>query len=181
MKSVMMSAVLVVLGLFSQAQAAIFANPTHNGYALDWCRNFEQGCGKQAADLYCQKKGYGTAGSFAMRPQVSVPTMTIGQNAICSPSVHRCDSFQYISCQETKKTFFIPKYNGYRLDWCKQFEQGCGALAAQAYCQKQGFPKLASFVKQSQVKVPTMIIGSNAICNPAYHVCDSFLSISCTK
>ena len=172
---------LVGFAFVSNASAAHFANPKWYGYDLDWCRNFESACGQPAADLYCQKRGYPQSTAFQILPTVSVPTMTIGQNAICNPSVHRCDSFAYIDCQETVKVFNYPVYNGYRLDWCRQFEQECGQPAAQQFCQKAGYTQVVAFGIQNQLTVPTMTVGSNAICNPAYHRCDSFSYVECKK
>ena len=183
MKKNLLSAVvgIMFMGLFSQAWAAHFSGPTWNGYALDWCVNFEQGCGKPAADLWCKKKGYNQSSSFVKRNAMTVPTMTIGQNAICNPSVHRCDSFVSIDCLESAHVFHLPKTNGYRLDWCRHFENECGAPAAQTFCQKNGYPHLVSFQKQSHLNIPTMTIVSNAICNPKFHTCDSFTFVSCKK
>lgn len=180
MKTVL-AAVLAMLawGISGEANAAHFAFPKWNGYALDWCKNFEQACGKPAADLYCQKRGYPQAVAFNKLNRVSYQTMTIGQNAICDPRDHVCDSFSSIDCQETVATFYAPKYNGYRLDWCREFEGACGAPAALRYCQKAGYAQLVSFHIQPRVSVPTMTVGSNAVCNPAYHTCDSFSYVQC--
>ena len=167
------------LGLVSHANAAHFVDPKWNGYALDWCKDFEQGCGAPAADQFCQDKGYPTATAFQIWPQVNFPTMTIGQNAICNPADHRCDAFASIDCKETVKTFPAPTINGYRLDWCREFSADCGAPAALEYCQKSGYADLVNFQKQSALTVPTMIIGDNAVCNPKFHGCDSFTYIQC--
>jgi len=172
---------LLILASFSPAWAIKFNYPKWNGYALDWCATFENNCGKPAADLYCQKKGYPQSTGFVKIDSVNYQTMTIGQNAICNPSVHRCDSFQSISCLENIKVFNQPKHNGYRLDWCRQFEQQCGQPAALTYCQKQGYSQVIGFQKQGPLTSSTMTIGSNAICNPQYHHCDSFSYIRCKK
>lgn len=172
----------LALAIFTDANAATrIHSPKWHGYALDWCKNFEGQCGQPAADLYCQKYGYNKSSGFQIEPAVSVQTMTVGQNAICNPSVHRCDSFAYIDCEETQKTFNYPVYNGYRLDWCRQFETGCGAQAANLFCQKKGFVQSVAFARQNQLSVQTMTVGSNAICNPAFHVCDGFSYITCKK
>jgi hypothetical protein len=170
---------LVVWGMSGEAMAARFNGPKWNGYALDWCKNFEGACGKPAADLYCQKKGYPQSTGFVKLDRVSYQTMTIGQNAICDPRNHQCDSFASIDCQETVKTFFTPTYNGYRLDWCRVFEGQCGAAAATQYCQKAGYAYLVSFHIQPHVSTPTMTVGSNAICDPRFHGCDSFSYVQC--
>lgn len=97
-----MMAALIGLGVFgfgASATAKVFPNPKWNGYALDWCRTFEQGCGKPAADMYCQKKGYPQSTSYVKKNAVSTLTMTVGSNAICNPQFHGCDSFSFIRCQ----------------------------------------------------------------------------------
>lgn len=166
----------------SSAFAARFNMPKWNGYGLDWCRTFENGCGKPAADLFCQKKGYPQATMFSKLQGARFLTMTIGSNAICNPQYHACDSFNFIDCQDISiRTFAAPRYHGYRLDWCREFEHNCGAPAALLYCQKAGYSKLRGFQKENTVNVPTMTIGSNAICNPQYHRCDSFAFVRCSN
>lgn len=172
---------LPVVSFVEQASAARYTNPRWNNYALDWCKTFEQGCGQPAADLYCQKRGHPRSTSFQMRANVKYQTMTIGQNSVCNPSSHRCDSFSYIDCQETSKTFVTPFLNNYRLDWCKMFEQGCGQPAAQMYCQKQGYAAVENFQQQGALSVPTMTVGSHAVCDPKFHRCDGFSYIRCRK
>jgi hypothetical protein len=176
------SLALLLCCIAPDAIAAHFDHPTWNGYAVDWCRTFETDCGKPAADLFCQKHGYPASTSFVMNPAVHVETMTIGNNAVCDPRDHRCDSFSSIDCQELNiRTFAYPTYNGYRLDWCRTFEGDCGAPAAQAYCQHLGYPILVSFAMQPQVNVETMTIGNNAVCDPRDHRCDSFSYVRCRQ
>lgn len=181
MKSLVSSTLAFVLFCFtlSYAEAASFNYPKWNGYALDWCKNFEQGCGKPAADLYCKKRGYPQSTGFVKLNRVNYQTMTIGQNAICDPRDHVCDSFARIDCQETVKTIYAPTYHGYKLDWCRTFEGQCGAPAAAQYCQKAGFSQLVGFKIQPLVNTPTMTVGSNAICDPRFHRCDSFQYVQC--
>ena len=180
MKIIMPALLMTMLWGFSQSAMAVhFAYPKWNGYALDWCKTFETDCGKPAADLWCEKKGYPHAFSFTKLSQVNYETMTVGNNAVCDPHSHGCDSFASIECQETMKTFYAPKYNGYRLDWCRVFENECGAPAASQYCQKMGYAQVANFEIEQMVQTNTMTVGSNAICNPAYHRCDSFKYVQC--
>lgn len=172
----------LALAIFTDANAATRINyPKWNGYALDWCKTFENGCGAPAADLYCQKRGSARSVGFQILPSVSVQTMTVGQNAICNPSVHRCDSFKYIDCEDAVKTFNYPSVSGYRLDWCRMFGTECGAPAAHTYCQKKGYAQSINFARQNDVGVQTLIIGNNSICNPSFTSCDSFSFITCKK
>lgn len=181
MKSVFVAVLALVVLVISSgdAKAARFVSPKWNGYALDWCKNFEGLCGKPAADLWCQKRGYPQSTGFVKLNRVSYQTMTIGQNAICDPRSHTCDSFQSIDCQDVVKTFHYPTYNGYRLDWCRTFEGQCGAPAAAQFCQKKGYSTLVGYNIQPALTVPTMTVGSNAICDPRFHRCDSFRYVQC--
>jgi hypothetical protein len=179
---------LRALGIFLICQPAInfaadtvnYNHPKYRGYALDWCRVFEHDCGKGAADAYCRAKGHLKAASWAKRNHPGVKTMTIGQNSICDPNNHRCDTFSSIECvTKGQKTFVKPIHRGYRLDWCRVFEHDCGDGAARAYCQAKGYNKLISFKKTDHPGVKTMTIGQNSICDPQYHRCDSFSWIKC--
>ncbi|MBF0301190.1 MAG: hypothetical protein HQK51_20950, partial [Oligoflexia bacterium] len=145
----------------------------------DWCRIFENECGKPAADAFCRRNGQLMATNWQQDPHPGIRTMTIGQNSICEPSVHRCDSFKFIDCKESDRTFSYPTYRGYRLDWCRIFENECGAPAANAFCRLNGFSYSNGFQIQNHPGVSTMTIGQNSICNPSAHVCDSFTFIRC--
>jgi hypothetical protein len=161
------------------AQGATYPNPKYRGYALDWCYIFENQCGKPAADAFCKSAGQGQAIQWAILNNPGYQTMTIGQNSICDPSSHVCDTFSFIECQSLTKTFSNPSYRGYRLDWCRIFENDCGQPAANAFCKAMGFSGSASFQFQANPGVATMTIGQNSICNPQVHRCDSFSSITC--
>jgi hypothetical protein len=79
--------------------ATDYPNPQNQGYSLDWCKTFEKGCGKPAADAFCQRQGFSKALDFVQDRGVNVSTMIISNNAICNPVHHRCDSFKVIRCQ----------------------------------------------------------------------------------
>lgn len=175
------SAVLLTIAAV-QANAATFAYPKWNGYALDWCKNFEGQCGKPAADLWCQKKGFPQAVAFTKLYRVSFQTMTVGNNAVCDPRSHHCDSFQSITCQDLPVVTIVqPRYNGYRLDWCQTFGTNCGAPAADLYCRKLGYAGLHSFAFQGPITQQTMTVGNNAVCDPRFHRCDSFGWVRCRR
>ncbi|MDU9050394.1 MAG: hypothetical protein Q3M30_16235 [Candidatus Electrothrix sp. Rat3] len=158
--------------------ATDYPNPQNRGYSLDWCKTFEKGCGKPAADAFCQMLGHPSALQFSKKKS-QVETMTIQDHAVCNPQHHSCDSFNIIKCKEKNAAFNMPAYRGYRLDWCMAFGKGCGKPAADAFCQRQGFSKALDFVQDRGVNVSTMIISNNAICNPVHHRCDSFKVIRC--
>jgi len=158
-----------------------YTHPKYKGFALDWCKIFEHECGKSAANAYCKYKGHLKAKSWIKWNNPGLKTMTIGQNSICDPAYHGCDSFKYIRCIVKTKTFIKPKFKGYALDWCKIFEHGCGKKAAIRYCKSKGYSKAVSWIKWNNPGVKTMTIGQSSICDPAYHRCDSFLKIKCKK
>lgn len=162
------------------AQGATYYHPKYKGYGLDWCYIFENQCGKPAADAFCKSLGQGQAVNLEKLNNPGYQTMTIGQNSVCDPSSHGvCDTFSFIQCESITKTFKNPSYHGYRLDWCRIFENDCGQPAADAFCKLMGFSGSGSFHFQGNPGVPTMTIGQNSICYPQVHRCDSFSSITC--
>lgn len=66
---------------------------------LDWCREWENNCGKPAADAYCQSRGYEEAKGFVKLPNVP-ETATFTEKRICNSSTRPagCDSFKEITC-----------------------------------------------------------------------------------
>jgi hypothetical protein len=76
-----------------------FVNPIYNGYRLDWCRTFETDCGAPAADAFCKAQGFAGLTAFKFQPRPGAETMTIGQNSVCDPRWHGCDSFEFVRCK----------------------------------------------------------------------------------
>jgi hypothetical protein len=171
---------LLIVGMAQTAWAQRRYNrPQYRGYGLDWCYVFTNQCGQPAADAFCHLNGQGPATNWAKWSSPGFSTMTIGQNSVCDPASHVCDSFSFIECQNISRTFAYPTYRGYRLDWCRVFANGCGAPAADAFCRAHGYSGNSAFRFQSNPGVPTMTIGQNSVCQPSVHVCDSFTSITC--
>lgn len=82
------------------------------------------------------------------------------------------------SAQAKDVNFNHPKYGGYALDWCLNWnEVGCGAPVAQAYCKSQGYSQLTGFKKWNDPHIKTKLMRSAKICNLT--ICDSFEVISC--
>jgi PAN domain len=79
--------------------SSTFANPMYNGYRLDWCRIFETECGAPAADAFCRVQGFSGVGAFKFQSKPGVATMTVGQNSVCDPRWHGCDSFEFVRCR----------------------------------------------------------------------------------
>ena len=58
-------ATLAVSGI-AAAETKTFHKPLHpQGNRLDWCFNWAQGCGQQAADAFCKHHGFTTAQTFS--------------------------------------------------------------------------------------------------------------------
>ena len=74
---------------------ATIPNPTVDGYALDYCREWTVNCGQLAADAYCQATGYDYAYSYEVTYN-SPPTKTIGDERICNASF--CDRISSVTC-----------------------------------------------------------------------------------
>jgi len=177
---ILLLAGLLILPSTSFANEKIRYNaPKVRGIALDWCRIFENQCGQPAADAFCRSKGHLKASSWLKWNNPGFRTITIGQNSICNPHYHRCDSFKNVVCEAKTKTFIRPKHNGYRLDWCKTFASQCGKPAAQAFCRAKGYGSVVSYTKKNNSPTETMTIGENSICNSRYHRCDTFKAIKC--
>lgn len=77
-------------------------------------------------------------------------------------------------------TYWNPTYYGLKVDWCKDFEKDCGRPAADLFCKKKGFSASSSYSKDISVS-KTLTVGNHAVCEKAYHQCDSFNSISCKR
>jgi hypothetical protein len=73
----------------------------------------------------------------------------------------------------------------YRLDFCRRWENECGAPAAEAFCREKGYSHLHAWTPDMQVSktgVRTAIISQPGVICPTYqpgHNCDSFKSVTC--
>jgi hypothetical protein len=63
---------------------------------MDWCREWSANCGKPAADLFCESKGYLKAGRFEIQEHVG-HTITIGDFRFCDGAI--CNGFKAIECE----------------------------------------------------------------------------------
>ncbi|MFH1231670.1 MAG: hypothetical protein V1709_09270, partial [Planctomycetota bacterium] len=59
-------------------------DPTVDGYWLDLCYSWGSGCGKPAADAWCQSKGFSDGSSGSPAWTYKSPTKTIGSGDICT-------------------------------------------------------------------------------------------------
>ena len=184
------AAILAVGSLLAIATAATasaatktFNNPMHGGKRLDWCVNWAQGCGKQAANAYCKAKGYDKTVAFSIDHNIglSSPTRLIGTGAVCDQGF--CDGFKKVTCQKTVQTAYYvkPKWNGNRLDLCLNWAQGCGKPAADAFCKTKGFVKATGYSIDHDIgaATPTRLISTGALCDMGF--CDGFKGIKCSN
>lgn len=92
------AAMLAVVALTARAEQTKFDAPRANGYRVDACRTWGQGCGKEAADAFCRLNKFESASGFEIDPRIgaSTPTMTIEDRKICNQP--QCDGFKSITC-----------------------------------------------------------------------------------
>jgi hypothetical protein len=86
--------------------------------------------------------------------------------------------FQSVAMAE-EVTFNKPKLGSYRLDWCYKWATQCGEVAADKFCQKQGYEGSSVFSKANDIggDTPTRVLGSGQVC--ADDACDGFKFITC--
>ena len=105
MRNTVLKLLTAVVLLFAAAGAAEADNKTFNqpkwkGDRLDWCMNWSQGCGKDAADAYCKASGYQNVINFAMAADIGSTHQTrlISTGAVCDQDF--CDGFKFIECKQ---------------------------------------------------------------------------------
>ena len=167
----------------AQAETRTFTNPMQGPNRLDWCYNWSVGCGSQAANAWCKAQGYASgATNFTMAPDIGgySPTRLMGTGAVCDQPF--CDGFAQITCSRPNvaQTFNSPMQGPNRLDWCYNWSTGCGAQAANAWCQARGFAGATNFAMAPDIGAtrPTRLIATGAVCDQAY--CDGFAYITCS-
>ena len=89
---------LALAALTARAEQMKFDAPRANGYRVDACRSWGQGCGKEAADAFCRLNNFESAAAFDIDPRIgaATPTMTIEDKKICNQP--QCDGFKSITC-----------------------------------------------------------------------------------
>jgi hypothetical protein len=73
-------------------------SPMWKGDRLDWCLNWSTGCGKGAADAYCEASGLQNALHFAQAANIGTTQQTqlMSTGAVCDQG--SCNGFKYIQC-----------------------------------------------------------------------------------
>jgi hypothetical protein len=76
----------------------IFFKPKYNGVRLDWCYDEGEGCGKQAADAWCDEQGFDEAIKFKIASGVGPlkPTIYIGSGETTLKPL--ANAFRSITC-----------------------------------------------------------------------------------
>ena len=79
------------------------------------------------------------------------------------------------------QTFAYPVHQVYRLNYCLTSNGDCGAPAAQAWCETQGFGKASAWTIDENIGAlfPTVVLGEDRIC--ARFICDGFREITCAN
>ena len=77
-----------------------FYKPSIEGYRIDWCYGYTTGCGKVAADEFCQLNDFSEAFEFAIDNNVGeqgIITKVLRTGELCTETY--CDSFEIITCR----------------------------------------------------------------------------------
>lgn len=73
----------------------IYSLPEQDGYLLSSCLYDNDGCGKPAADAWCQSNGYQEALTFQRERRETI-ARRLGSGAFCDGPV--CETFRQIKC-----------------------------------------------------------------------------------
>jgi len=164
-----------------------FWHPTYRGVRLDYCTVDGKECGKAVADRYCQFLGYDYSNQNVIAYNVGL-TQFLSSQVRCTG--WRCNGFMTIGCaiglshtppkpyHYREQRFADPRYNDYRVDWCYNQKDGCGARAANSFCNRLGFMQAKYFIKETQVSA-TKTIGSQELCFG--NQCNAFKMIVCYR
>lgn len=164
-----------------------FWHPAFLGERLNYCSLDGRECGKAVADRYCQMLGYDYSSQSVIAYNVGL-TNFFASRAQCKG--WRCNGFMTISCvtglshkppkpyHYREKRFAYPRYNDYRVDWCYNQGQDCGARAAHSFCSRMGYMQAKHFVKEAKISA-TKAIGSQELCFGPQ--CNAFKMIVCYR
>ena len=75
-----------------------FANPSVEGYRVDWCETLGVGCGEAAASAFCRLQGYNRSSNHEVARHIGAqtPTRSLKAGEVCSAP--ECDGFKSITC-----------------------------------------------------------------------------------
>lgn len=164
-----------------------FWHPAYLGERLDFCTMDGKECGKAVAVRYCQMLGFDDSSQNKIAHNIGL-THFLSTGKACKG--WRCNGFITIECvtrlshippkpyHYREKRFVVPRFKGYRVDWCYDQKQGCGRHAANSFCNRMGFIQAKFFVKERQVHA-TKTIGSQELCFG--NQCNAFKVIVCYR
>lgn len=163
-------------------------HPLYQSQPLNWCEQNKKHCGEVVAKKYCHKMGY---------PHVVkvIKANDIGQSRFIDAKQNCdnafCDGFKMIRCGTAKlrhtefythyarkRTFYYPRLNNNRVDYCYYKGKRCGQKAAYAFCRYQGYSSARHYQMQKNIS-STRTLGSNELC--VGHACRGFKSITCQR
>ena len=77
----------------------LYKKPKLGGARLNYCLKNGVGCGQDAADAFCDAKGYDDAADFSQSAPLTalIPTRYIGNGKICTSGI--CFAFATITCE----------------------------------------------------------------------------------
>lgn len=171
----------------SQQAFRSFWHPMYLGERLDYCAADGKTCGKPIAQKYCRMMGYEDVHQQVIAYNIGL-THIINSHALCKG--WRCKGFMTVECAKSmahhpassyhyrEKQFAYPRYQDYRLDWCRTQHKSCGAKAAFSFCSQMGYMHAKHFEKETQLTA-TKTIGSEELCfGPE---CQGFKTITCAR
>ena len=162
-------------------------HPMFQSQRLDYCFLEGKGCGKPVADRYCELLGYERSNQSVIAYNVGL-THYLSSRAQCKG--WRCNGFMAIGCVSgskhrtaqpyhyTEKQFVYPRFNQFRVDWCYNQNQNCGAMAANSFCSRMGYLRAKHYEQESKVSA-TKAIGSQELCFG--DTCKGFRQIICSR
>lgn len=188
---------LVLLGFFiltplhaEDKAARYYRNywyPTYHVQPLNYCKLDHQSCGHLVANRYCQIMGYEKAVQIIKDNNVGVSNYIESKTRCIG---WQCDGFRLIRCMKHQKhqpiadayyrskRFVFPRFNHYRVDWCYNNHQQCGARSAFSFCRRMGYLKATDFAIDKRA-LATKSLGDHQLCfGPK---CRSFQSITCYR
>jgi hypothetical protein len=137
-------------------------------YPLDNCYNWARRCGKDAADGYCRKKGFGA--SVSHKTGNRRETWVLDDQRVCrGPG---CVAILEVGCAKLEglrvedPVISGREFRGRPLlvDNCRIWAKDCGRGGALAYCQSRNMPFVRSFRVHDKHMGATYVIGSRKIC-----------------
>jgi hypothetical protein len=178
--AIALGAIAITTSAFAEERT--YPSPKFRSMPLDLCLSWGVGCGKPAADAWCARKGFTESSNHVEAHNIgaTTPTRLLSTGAVCDQPF--CDGFAEITCSRpdpVEQVYNQPKINGSRLDYCFNWGEGCGELAAKKFCQREGWAYASEFSIAHNIgsTTPTRLLGTGAVCDQGF--CDGFEAITC--